>query len=231
MALLCSRWPCVLQGCVCRDASVLLLCARQCLGKLIPYPATKPVKPALSRACDSDSEMKWASTTSGICSLHSRVSASDFRAFLFLSFFSPTRCMTAWSKAWPHPQRFSVFRTASRLCCAKIAWRDFKTPERHTSQPGKTTWESSAADLLERLKCRQCCGNSGKSMQNEQQLNEDQLGCKRRKLLLSNPFDYRAASAQISHGLPLLCADVGAVNQDCQKLSPSQTPSLGLVSV
>lgn len=89
MALLCSRWPCVLQGCVCRDASGLFLCARRCLGKLIPSPATKPVKPALSRACDSDSEMKWASTTSGICSLHSRVSASDFCAFLLL-FFSPS---------------------------------------------------------------------------------------------------------------------------------------------
>lgn len=145
----------------------------------------------------------------------------------YFFFFPPARCMTAWSKVWPHPQRFCVFRTASRLCCAKIAWRDFKTPERHTSQPGKTTRESNAADLLERLKCRQCCGNSGKSMQNEQQLNEDQLGCKRRKLLLSNPFDYRAASAQISHGLPLLCADEGAVNQRLSEAFPKPNTLTG----
>lgn len=48
---------------------------------------------------------------------------------------------------------------------------------------------------------RQCHGNCGKSMQNGQQLNENQLGCKRRKLLLSNPLDYKAEAAQSSCGL------------------------------
>lgn len=64
-------------------------------------------------------------------------------------------------------------------------------------------------------------------MQNEQQLNEDQLGCKRRKLLLSNPFDYRAASAQISHGLPLLRADEGAVNQRLSEAFPKPNTLTG----
>lgn len=149
------------------------------------------------------------STMSGTSPCHGRFSAFHSHVFLFTfpKSTAPTHCMIARRKKQKQnnkkksPEVFSCRSCVLGMFCLNCMER-FQSPKASQipAWPNNRRVKHHSLAGEDEVQ-RQRHGNCGKSMQNGQQLNENQLGCKRRKLLLSNPLDYKAEAAQSSCGL------------------------------